>query len=462
MGRPISQALNELKGFKERADYMLSIADEKLKNIYLPEKENFKNYIKRIPMGVSFIIAPWNYPYLTSVNSIIPSLAAGNSVILKHSAQTPLCAEQLYESAKKTLPNNTFNYLHLNHNDSLKIVSDKRIGFVSFTGSVSAGYEVQKSTMNKFISIALELGGKDPAYVRHDADLENTVENLVDGSFFNSGQSCCGIERIYVDKKIYNNYQGFLFGGASMGNSASINFSIGNNLELKVVDENDSISGTRKIKIFDNLDFSSNYNFLADSFKLNTAVSASSATGIVTYFNLDGYVRSPYIRENDLLGIGDECVKVINVDSDLSRVRVIREYDSTTGSAHTANSLISQNPRSFFFSAQTKLENADLKLNRELYFNPSESIGLGTISGVGIGSTLSFSNPGTGISEIFIPTKALYFKDHGLLTGDALTYNTNAGAAVSVSTDGIDGFALTQGQTVYACLLYTSPSPRDS
>ncbi len=206
MGRPISQALNELKGFKERADYMLSIADEKLKNIYLPEKENFKNYIKRIPMGVSFIIAPWNYPYLTSVNSIIPSLAAGNSVILKHSAQTPLCAEQLYESAKKTLPNNTFNYLHLNHNDSLKIVSDKRIGFVSFTGSVSAGYEVQKSTMNKFISIALELGGKDPAYVRYDADLENTVENLVDGSFFNSGQSCCGIERIYVDKKIYNNF----------------------------------------------------------------------------------------------------------------------------------------------------------------------------------------------------------------------------------------------------------------
>ena len=92
MGRPISQALSELKGFKERADYMLSIAEEKLKNIYLPEKENFKNYIKRIPMGVSFVIAPWNYPYLTSVNSIIPSLAAGNSVILKHSAQTPLCA----------------------------------------------------------------------------------------------------------------------------------------------------------------------------------------------------------------------------------------------------------------------------------------------------------------------------------------------------------------------------------
>ena len=108
IGRPISQASSELKGFKERADYMLLIAEDKLKNIYLPEKDNFKNYIKRIPMGVSFVIAPWNYPYLTSVNSIIPSLAAGNSVILKHSAQTPLCAEQLYESAKKNTPKKYF------------------------------------------------------------------------------------------------------------------------------------------------------------------------------------------------------------------------------------------------------------------------------------------------------------------------------------------------------------------
>ena len=124
MGRPISQAISELKGFTERADYMISIAEDKLQNIYLPEKENFKNYIKRIPMGVSFVIAPWNYPYLTSVNSIIPSLASGNTVILKHSAQTPLCAEQLYESAKKTLPKNVFSFLHLSHEDSLKIVSD--------------------------------------------------------------------------------------------------------------------------------------------------------------------------------------------------------------------------------------------------------------------------------------------------------------------------------------------------
>ena len=185
---------------------------------------NFKSYIKRKALGVVFVIAPWNYPYLVAVNSIIPAMAAGNSVILKHSAQTPLCSEQLYQSAKKILPKDIFNYLHLNHEDSLKIVSDKRINFVSFTGSVKAGYDVQRATQNKFIDMTLELGGKDPAYARYDCDLEKTVENLVDGSFFNSGQSCCGIERIYVDEKIYNNFLELFV-------SKTYNYKLGNPLE---------------------------------------------------------------------------------------------------------------------------------------------------------------------------------------------------------------------------------------
>ena len=226
IGRPISQASNELSGFKERADYMLSIAEDKLAPIMLPKKDNFKTYIKRIPLGVAFVIAPWNYPYLTSVNSIVPALASGNTIILKHSAQTPLCSEQLFESASKTLPKNVFNFLHLNHEDSLKIVSDKRIGFVSLTGSVKAGYEVQRATNNKFINVALELGGKDPAYVRSDANLEKTVENLVDGSFFNSGQSCCGVERIYVDQKIYNKFLELFI-------SLTYNYTLGNPLDKK-------------------------------------------------------------------------------------------------------------------------------------------------------------------------------------------------------------------------------------
>ena len=224
IGRPISQASGELNGFKERADYMLSIAEKKLANIDVTKDNNFKSYIKRRALGIVFVIAPWNYPYLVAVNSIIPAMAAGNSVILKHSAQTPLCAEQLYQSAKKTLPKDVFNYLHLNHEDGLKVVSDKRINFVSFTGSVKAGYDVQRATHTKFIDMALELGGKDPAYARHDCDLEKTVENLVDGSFFNSGQSCCGIERIYVDEKIYNNF-------IELFASKAYNYKLGNPLE---------------------------------------------------------------------------------------------------------------------------------------------------------------------------------------------------------------------------------------
>ena len=193
-------------------------------SIDVTKDNNFKSYIKRRALGIVFVIAPWNYPYLVAVNSIIPAMAAGNSVILKHSAQTPLCAEQLYQSAKKTLPKDVFNYLHLNHEDGLKVVSDKRINFVSFTGSVKAGYDVQRATHTKFIDMALELGGKDPAYARHDCDLEKTVENLVDGSFFNSGQSCCGIERIYVDEKIYNNF-------IELFASKSYNYKLGNPLE---------------------------------------------------------------------------------------------------------------------------------------------------------------------------------------------------------------------------------------
>ena len=141
------------------------------------------------------------------MNSIVPSLLAGNTVILKHSSQTPLCAEQLFEAAEKSaLPDNVFQYLHLDHASTSKIIADSRIDHVLFTGSVSGGKEVKKSIGTRFIGAGLELGGKDPAYVRYDCNLEHAIENLVDGSYFNSGQSCCGIERIYVDEKIYEKF----------------------------------------------------------------------------------------------------------------------------------------------------------------------------------------------------------------------------------------------------------------
>ena len=207
MGRPISQCPGEMRGFKERALYMIEKSDEALQKIISKKDSEFDNFVSKDPLGTIFIIAPWNYPYNTSVNSIVPSLLAGNCVILKHSSQTPLCAEQLNKALiDSAIPDGVFQYLHLDHASTSKIISDNRIDHVLFTGSVSGGRQVKKAIGERFINAGLELGGKDPAYVRKDCNLQHAIENLADGSFFNSGQSCCGIERIYVDSEIYENF----------------------------------------------------------------------------------------------------------------------------------------------------------------------------------------------------------------------------------------------------------------
>ena len=207
MGRPISQCSGEMRGFEERALYMIEKSDDALKNLISKKNNEFDNFIAKEPLGTIFIIAPWNYPYNTSVNSIVPSLLSGNCAILKHSSQTPLCAEQLDKAAKSCgLPEGVFQFLHLDHKSTSKIISDKRIDHVLFTGSVSGGKEVKRSVGERFINVGLELGGKDPAYVRKDCNLNHAIENLADGVFYNSGQSCCGIERIYVDNEIYNKF----------------------------------------------------------------------------------------------------------------------------------------------------------------------------------------------------------------------------------------------------------------
>ena len=207
MGRPISQCSGEMRGFEERAKYMIENADRSLQKVISKNDSEFDNYITKDPLGTVFVIAPWNYPYNTSVNSIVPSLLAGNCVILKHSSQTPLCAEQLLKASQKAgLPKNVFQILHLDHSSTSNVISDNRIDHVLFTGSVSGGIEVKKAIGTRFIGAGLELGGKDPAYVRSDCNFEHAVENLVDGSYYNSGQSCCGIERIYVDEKIFDNF----------------------------------------------------------------------------------------------------------------------------------------------------------------------------------------------------------------------------------------------------------------
>ena len=205
MGRPIAYTPNEIRrGFQERALYMCSIAEGALAQARVEPKDGFERFIRREPLGVVLVVAPWNYPWLTSVNAVVPALLAGNAVILKMAQQTPLVAERYAEAfAAAGLPAGVFQYLHMDHAQTARVIGDARIAFVAFTGSVPGGHAVQRAAAERFIATGLELGGKDPAYVRPDAPLAATIENLVDGSYFNSGQSCCGIERIYVHRAVY-------------------------------------------------------------------------------------------------------------------------------------------------------------------------------------------------------------------------------------------------------------------
>jgi acyl-CoA reductase-like NAD-dependent aldehyde dehydrogenase len=204
MGRPVRFGASELRGFADRARHMIAIAPHVLAAVEPEPVAGFRRYIKREPLGTVLVVAPWNYPYLTAVNTIIPALMAGNSVILKHASQTLLVGERFAEAMRRAnLPEGLFHNLLLDHRQTAALIASGRVQQVNFTGSVDAGKAMESAATGRFIGVGLELGGKDPAYVRADAHLEHAVENLVDGSFFNSGQSCCAIERIYVDQKIY-------------------------------------------------------------------------------------------------------------------------------------------------------------------------------------------------------------------------------------------------------------------
>jgi acyl-CoA reductase-like NAD-dependent aldehyde dehydrogenase len=207
MGRPIAHSPGEVRGFEERARHMLAIAEEALADVVPEPKLGLLRFVRREPLGVVLVLAPWNYPYLTAVNAVVPALAAGNAVILKHSEQTPLCAERFAEAFRAAgLPRGVFQFLHCDHDAVARMIRSREVGYVAFTGSIEGGHAVVQAAAERFIGTGLELGGKDPAYVRPDAPFAHSVDHLVDGAFFNAGQSCCGIERIYVHRSVYDRF----------------------------------------------------------------------------------------------------------------------------------------------------------------------------------------------------------------------------------------------------------------
>ncbi len=213
MGRPLRYTPNEiLRGAQERARYMMSIAGRELADIAVPQVDGFSKFIRREPVGTVLIVAPWNYPFLTAINSLIPALMSGNTVIMKHASQTLLCAERFSEAcAAAGFPYGVFQHIHASHSAVEKMIGDARINFVVFTGSVQGGAAMERAAVGRFIGVGTELGGKDPSYVRADCDLALAIAENVDGAFFNSGQSCCAIERIYVHDSVYDQFvEGFV------------------------------------------------------------------------------------------------------------------------------------------------------------------------------------------------------------------------------------------------------------
>lgn len=207
MGRPIQHGPGEVRGWLERGHKMIELGTSELLDLQLPPKPGFTRFIRREPLGVVLVVAPWNYPWLTAVNALVPALMAGNAVVLKHSGQTPLVAERIARAAEIAgLPQGVVQYAHMSHAALARVIDDSRTAYVAFTGSVEGGRAIQQAAANRFIGVGLELGGKDPAYVCEDADLEHAVTNLVEGAFYNAGQSCCGIERIYVHQAVYDRF----------------------------------------------------------------------------------------------------------------------------------------------------------------------------------------------------------------------------------------------------------------
>jgi len=206
MGRPVRYG-GEFGGFNERASHMASIAEDSLADIVVGEDASFKRYIRRVPHGVVFIVAPWNYPYMTAINTVAPALIAGNAVMLKHATQTLLVGERMARAFHDAgVPEDVFQNVFLDHDTTSDLIADRAFDFVNFTGSVGGGQAMERAAAGTFTPVSTELGGKDPGYVMDDADLDAAVDTLIDGAVFNSGQCCCGIERIYVHESLFESF----------------------------------------------------------------------------------------------------------------------------------------------------------------------------------------------------------------------------------------------------------------
>lgn len=240
MGRPIRYG-GEFGGFKERADYMASIAESALADIEIESSDQFQRFIQRNPLGVVFVVAPWNYPYMTAINTVAPALIAGNGVLLKHATQTLLAGERMAAAFHAAgVPEAVFQNVFLDHDTTSSLIQGGSVDFINFTGSVAGGRAMEQAAAGTFTGVSTELGGKDPGYVMEDADSDAAAEALIDGAMFNSGQCCCGIERIYVAESLYDAFIDkavAIVSGYKLGNPLDKETTLGPMAHVRFADE---------------------------------------------------------------------------------------------------------------------------------------------------------------------------------------------------------------------------------
>ncbi len=240
MGRPVRYG-GEFGGFNERASYMAEIAQDALAPIEVEDSDAFRRVIKRVPHGLVLVVAPWNYPYMTAINTVAPALIAGNAVMLKHASQTPLVGERMAAAFHAAgVPEDVFQNVFLDHQTTSNLIAARAFGFVNFTGSVGGGKAMEHAAAGTFTGLGLELGGKDPGYVMEDAELDAAVDTLIDGAMFNSGQCCCGIERIYVHESLFDAFVEkavAIVNGYVLGNPLDAETTLGPMAQARFADE---------------------------------------------------------------------------------------------------------------------------------------------------------------------------------------------------------------------------------
>jgi acyl-CoA reductase-like NAD-dependent aldehyde dehydrogenase len=207
MGKPLGQARKEVDTTLDRAETMIRLAPAALADDLLPARDRFRRFVRFEPHGIVLDIPAWNYPLLIAVNVVVPAILAGNAVLIKHARLTPKCGDAFADAFRKTsLPEGLVVSVHVRHDAVSRLIAHREVDFVSFTGSVEGGREVYRAASAQLLDMGLELGGKDPALVCEDANFNFAVENTVDGAFYNAGQSCCAVERIYVARSIYKRF----------------------------------------------------------------------------------------------------------------------------------------------------------------------------------------------------------------------------------------------------------------